>query len=419
MRLLVLTAAAAQAAVPQQRAGAGKGFLFSPQMLGDAPWSSSHASGSKETRGHHIQRRDLCEDAYETWKDDKIETKCGPNDGDWGKGCKVNAKAYDDDEKWSCDDWCKAQGLACGAAAYEKTKDSCERKDDDEPKCSTRTEAKRKICTCVVPEPPDCTTSCCPYSWDNVEVTCGAPKDCRAVIKTDSTFSYETCTTFCSEQQGGMECVASYDDDDVNDCPADWSNNKGCDYDFKKDETSDAVCECKMPTTGPEDGGAAGLDPGADNAPGDPKGNTSSAEPAAGNNPASSTGGGDDADETSSKSTVGMVLGIVLSLLTLAVCVGVAVVTLRKKEQGRQRAFTHARRAPAATNNPTFTFGDDELPATNTLKVSNPSSPYYDADPVPGEVIGLARIPNPIYQPASNNMYDAGVISNSNSNSNA
>lgn len=57
MRLLVLTAAAAQAAVPQQRAGAGKGFLFSPQMLGDAPWSSSHASGSKETRGHHIQRR--------------------------------------------------------------------------------------------------------------------------------------------------------------------------------------------------------------------------------------------------------------------------------------------------------------------------------------------------------------------------
>lgn len=52
-------------------------------------------------------------------------------------------------------------------------------------------------------------------------------------------------------------------------------------------------------------------------------------------------------------------------------------------------------------------------------EVSDPSSPYYDADPVPGEVMGLARIPNPIYQPASNNMYDAGVISNSNSNSNA
>ena len=63
MRLLVLImAAAAQAAVPQavpqQRAGAGKGFLpLSPQQIGDAPWSSSHASGSKETRGHHIQRR--------------------------------------------------------------------------------------------------------------------------------------------------------------------------------------------------------------------------------------------------------------------------------------------------------------------------------------------------------------------------
>lgn len=61
MRLLVLMAAAAQAAVPQavpqQRAGAGKGFLpLSPQQIGDAPWSS-HASGSKETHGHHIQRR--------------------------------------------------------------------------------------------------------------------------------------------------------------------------------------------------------------------------------------------------------------------------------------------------------------------------------------------------------------------------
>lgn len=190
---------------------------------------------------------DLCDDAYKTWNQLQIEKECGPNDGEWGKGCKVNAKTYDDDEKWSCDDWCKAQGLACGAAAYEKTKDSCERKDDDAPKCSTRTETKRKICTCVV---PDCTTSCCPSSWDNVKVTCGAPKDCRAVIKTDSTFSYETCTTFCSKQQGGMECVASYDDkDDDDECPDGWSNNKGCDHDFKEDRTSDAVCECKMPST--------------------------------------------------------------------------------------------------------------------------------------------------------------------------
>lgn len=69
---------------------------------------------------------DLCDDVYKTWNNKKIETKCGTNDGDWGKGCKVNAKTYDDDEMWSCDDWCEKQGLACGAAAYEKTEDSCD-----------------------------------------------------------------------------------------------------------------------------------------------------------------------------------------------------------------------------------------------------------------------------------------------------
>ena len=160
----------------------------------------------------------------------------------------MNAKTYDDDDdEWSCDDWCGKQDLACGAAAYEKSEHSCGLNQFRPLQCSTKKETTRKVCTCVVPEPPDCTTSCCPLSWDNVEVPCGAPEECMAVIKTDDRFSYyQTCSNFCREQQDRLECVASYDDDG-DECPDEWKD-KGCNYDFK-DKTSDAVCKCKMPST--------------------------------------------------------------------------------------------------------------------------------------------------------------------------
>lgn len=62
-------------------------------------------------------------------------------------------------------------------------------------------------------------------------------------------------------------------------------------------------------------------------------------------NPPADTSSSDDVDEnaTKTKSNVGMILGVVLSLLVVAICVGVAIVMLRKKEQDRQRALTQAR----------------------------------------------------------------------------
>lgn len=78
-------------------------------------------------------------------------------------------------------------------------------------------------------------------------------------------------------------------------------------------------------------------------------------------NAAAATGtvGGDDGDEKPSTLTVGWIVAIALSLVTVVVCVGVAVVsTMRKKERGRQRALTQVQRGPAATNNPTFDAGD-------------------------------------------------------------
>lgn len=59
------------------------------------------------------------------------------------------------------------------------------------------------------------------------------------------------------------------------------------------------------------------------------------------------------------KSKVSMIVGIVAPLLIL-IGIGVAVLMLRKKEQGRQRALTRSRPArTAARNNPAFTADDD------------------------------------------------------------
>jgi len=85
------------------------------------------------------------------------------------------------------------------------------------------------------------------------------------------------------------------------------------------------------------------------------------------NNPTDN--GEEDADDpTTPKSNVVVIVCIVLPLL-IFIGIGVAVFALRKKEQGRQRSFTHSR-GPPARKNPTFDF-EEAAAAANAAGMSD------------------------------------------------
>ena len=75
---------------------------------------------------------------------------------------------------------------------------------------------------------------------------------------------------------------------------------------------------------------------------------------------AAETSDTDDVDATETPKSNSLVLGVVLSLLGVAICVGVSIVLLRRREQGRQRALTQARPAARSIENSLYD-GDSSM----------------------------------------------------------
>ena len=100
--------------------------------------------------------------------------------------------------------------------------------------------------TCIIvdyhfltyPSPPGCD----PNSWPNVDngVVCGS---CSALVNIGS---YDTCNAYCAAQ--GMGCVNGWEENSDT-CSIQFV--AGCGYSFNSYGTSDAICECSVPTMTP------------------------------------------------------------------------------------------------------------------------------------------------------------------------
>ena len=165
-----------------------------------------------ELRGSTSQRFPKMQYAFETWEVDNTL---------WTSGdCPQHVMSLSD---------CSEAAAALGLSDTTAINDNQNGASDDPPYCYFEGPASA------------CDTSL----WSNVDndVVCGP---CEALVKLGN---YGTCSAYCSAQQGGLDCVASYTDQD--DTCHHGSDNNGCDH---QPSSSDDICKCATP--GPTPPGA-------------------------------------------------------------------------------------------------------------------------------------------------------------------